>query len=111
MTGRRGRPCRRPGGSAAAIPTRRPTHPGAHPNVRALARTLAAGPVGGVRPGEEPGVLLGSYGVGLGRDCAGPSLAFGDPLQRSDAGDEAVFAGLVVTNRGSPFTRRRSGFA
>jgi len=53
------------GGSASAIPTRRPTHSGSRLDVRVLTRTLAAGPVGGVRPGEEPGVLLGSYRVGL----------------------------------------------
>jgi hypothetical protein len=55
----------RPGGSVSGIPTCRPTHSGSHPDVRGLTRTLAAGPVGGVRPGEEPGVLLGSYRVGL----------------------------------------------
>src|SRR5919106_3261067 len=102
MTGRRGRPCRRPGGSAAAIPTRRPTHPGAHPDVRVLVRTLAAGPVGGVRPGEEPGVLLGSYRVGLGGDCAGPSLAFGDPCSARMPGMKQDSPPLVVGNRGSP---------
>jgi hypothetical protein len=53
------------GGSASAIPTRRPTHSGSRLDVRVLTGTLAAGPVGGVRPGEEPGVLLGSYRVGL----------------------------------------------
>jgi hypothetical protein len=67
-----------------------------------LARTLAAGPVGGVRPGEEPGVLLGSYRVGLGRDCAGPLTGLRLSIAAPDAGDEEVLAGLVVMNRGSP---------
>ena len=31
-------------------------------------------------------------------------------MQRPDAGEEAVFAAPVITNRGSPFTRRRNGF-
>ena len=70
--GRSSRATTSPCGGPAAIPTRRPAHPGSHPDVRVLTRTLAAGPVGGVRPGEELGVLLGSYRVGLGRDCAGP---------------------------------------
>jgi hypothetical protein len=52
----------RPGGSVSGIPTRRPTHSGSHPDVRGLTRTLAAGPVGGVRPGRNPGSSSGRTG-------------------------------------------------
>jgi hypothetical protein len=59
--GRRGRPRRRPRRVSLGNSNTSSHSPGSHLDVRVLTRTLAAGPVGGVRPGEEAGVLLGSH--------------------------------------------------